>query len=279
MNLMQHRKIEESVWVLPHLCAKLVNLIATTIWHSPKCIWNPQMSRKTFRKSFFNTLFALFRRWWWWWWSSSIINVISATSFPGHILNNPKTNRTKITHLSASRAIKTHNGPMGLPTTTPTTSYRSFRSFLENVYILCRDVVCVPPVKIYHNNDCSAVKITFSPSRPRPRTKENSGAEDQQTVQLEGGRRGVLVIIKRAATCDEDEQTMDTILGKQQFQIPPRLSTFFNGQKCETRAWSPTQTTTPFSSLSPSTTHVRPEDSLGSGYRNSNVYIVWRPLN
>lgn len=28
---------------------------------------------------------------------------------------------------------------------------------------------------------------------------------------------------------------MDTILGKQQFQIPPRLSTLFNGQKCETR--------------------------------------------
>lgn len=274
MNLMQHRKIEESVWVLPHLCAKLVNLIATTIWHSPKCVRNPQMSRKTFQKSFFNTLFALFRRWWWWWWSSSIINVISTISFPGHILNNPKENRTKTTHLSASRAIKTHNGPMGLPNSTPTSSYRSFRSFLQNVYILCLDVVvCVPTVKIYNKNDCSAVKITFSPSRPRLRTKENSGGEDLQTVQLAGGRRGVVVIIKRAATCDEDEQTMDTILDKQQFQIPPRLSTVFNDQKCEA------QTTTPFSPLSPSTTHVRPEDSLGSGYRNLNVYIVWRPLN
>lgn len=102
----------------------------------------------------------------------------STTSFPGHILNNHKANRTKTTHLSASRAIKTHNGPMGLPTTTPT-SYRSFRSFLENVCIFC---VFMLPVKIYNKNDCSAVKITFSSSKPRPRNEENWRAVDLQTV-------------------------------------------------------------------------------------------------
>lgn len=162
-------------------------------------------------------------------------SLMSTASFPGHILNNHKANRTKTTHLSASRAIKTHNGPMGLPTTTPT-SYRSFRSFLENVCIFCVFMLCVPPVKIYNKNDCSAVKITFSSSKPRP--KEPKRTRELKTYRLCNWKRGEgrgTVIIKRAATCDEDEQTMDTILGKQQFQIPPRLSTLFNGQKCKTR--------------------------------------------
>lgn len=46
---------------------------------------------------------------------------------------------------------------------------------------------------------------------------------------------------------------MDTILGKQQFQIPPRLSTLFNGQKCETRGLPKPLPFTPLHSpLSPS---------------------------
>lgn len=140
--------------------------------------------------------------------------------------------------------------------------------------IFCVFMLCVPPVKIYNKNDCSAVKITFSSSKPRPRNEENS----RELCNWKRGEGRGTVIIKRAATCDEDEQTMDTILGKQQFQIPPRLSTLFNGQKCETRGLPKPLPFTPLA-LPLSTTHERPEDSLGSRYRNSNVYIVWRPLN